>query len=95
MEDLKDIQEFSALLLRTIQAAAITSQKDQLDNLRNFILNASLPNDYNEDELNIILSIISDFTPSHARALHLYCSPNEYIDKIIQLNRSINMREIK
>jgi len=92
LESLKDNQEFSALLLRTIQSAAITSQEEQLDNLRNYVLNITLPNDHSEDELYIILSIISDFTPSHARALHFYCFPEEYMDQISKFNRSINLR---
>lgn len=93
--ELENRPEFSALLLRTIQAAAITSQQEQLDNLQNFILNASLVPDLSEDELFIILTIISEFTPSHARVLRFYSSPELYTGEIILLRQRINQRSIQ
>lgn len=95
--DIKDLEsrpEFSALLLRTIQAAAVTSQEEQLDNLRNFIINISLKPDLSEDEMFIILEIIKDFTPSHVRVLHFYDSPSAYMQQIIELQQAIAKRAV-
>jgi len=76
--------EFSALLLRTIQAAAVTSQEAQLEVLRNFVVNISLNPNVAEDELYIILDIIGAFTPSHVKVLKFYHSPQEYLQKIVK-----------
>lgn len=87
LNELKNRPEFSALLLRTIQAAAVTSQDEQLTNLRNYILNISLKPELSEDEAFIFLEVIKDFTPSHVRVLKFYDSPEDYLDKIIELQQ--------
>lgn len=87
LNELNSRPEFSALLLRTIQAAAVTSQDEQLTNLRNYILNISLKPDISEDEAFVFLEVIKDFTPSHVRVLKFYNSPEDYLDKIIELQQ--------
>ncbi len=93
--ELESRPEFSALLLRTIQAAAVTSQDEQLAHLRNFIINISLKPEISEDEAFIILEIIKDFTPSHVRVLHFYDSPTNYEKEIVELQQAITMRTVK
>jgi len=87
LNELNSRPEFSALLLRTIQAAAVTSQDEQLANLRNYILNVSLKPDISEDEAFIFLEVIKDLTPSHVRVINFYNSPENYLDKIIELQQ--------
>ncbi|MCG8401630.1 MAG: hypothetical protein MJA84_08525 [Firmicutes bacterium] len=75
-------QEFSALALRSIQVAAITSQNDKLTYLKNFIINVARNSDIDEDELYVLLNILNEFTPSHIKVLHFYANPELYSSKI-------------
>ncbi|WP_101757324.1 hypothetical protein [Oceanicoccus sp. KOV_DT_Chl] len=85
LEQLANKQEFSALVLRSIQTAAITSQNDKLTHLKNFIINVALKSDANEDELYVLLDILNEFTPSHIKVLHFYSKPELYTNKIAKV----------
>lgn len=80
--------DFSALALRCIQAAAITSKEDMLIVFKNFIVNAALLPNADEDEVLIMQSMLSDFTPSHIKVLHLYSQPELYLSKLLELGSS-------
>lgn len=82
IEKLANKQEFSALVLRSIQTAAITSQSDKLAYLKNFIINVARNSDAEEDELYVLLNVLNEFTPSHIKVLHFYAKPESYSSKI-------------
>jgi len=81
-EELLHRESFSALVLRTIQSAAITSQKEKLLSLENFLVNIAKTPNIDEDELYILLGILTEFTPSHIKVLEFYSNPSLYSEKI-------------
>lgn len=85
LDELANREEFSALLLRTVHIAAATSQKEQLEALQNFTVNVALKPDISEDELYIILDVISNYTPSHVKVLTFYHDPHPYMDRIAEV----------
>jgi hypothetical protein len=70
--------EFSAILLRVIQEVEISSQKDKLDYLSNFVVNLASGVDIDEDELFVLTDMIKSLTPSHIKVLHLYARPSDF-----------------
>jgi hypothetical protein len=78
-QELLSRPEFSALIMRAIQSAAITSQKEKLLSLENFLMNVALNPNLEEDELYILLNILTEFTPSHLKVLEYYARPRRYI----------------
>ncbi|WP_299775527.1 hypothetical protein [uncultured Pseudoteredinibacter sp.] len=82
---IKNKEEFSALVLRSIQTASVTSQQEKLNYLENFIVNVARVPEVSEDELYVLLSILNEFTPSHIRVLHFYAHPEEYASKIVNV----------
>ena len=87
LEELSQREDFSALLLRTIHIAAATSQKEQLEVLQNFALNVALKPDVSEDELCIILDVISNYTPSHVKVLKFYHDPYSYATRVAEIRK--------
>lgn len=87
LEELSRRDDFSALVLRIIHVAAATSQKEQLENLQNFAINIALKPDIAEDELYIILDIISSYTPSHVKVLKFYHDPKSYLTRIAEIRK--------
>jgi len=79
---LKDDPKFSALFLRSIQAAASTSQAEKLVFLRNFVVNIAMQPNMLEDELYLLFNIIDEFTPSHIRVMQFYSNPNLYSQQL-------------
>ena len=87
LEELSQREDFSALLLRIIHIAAATSQKEQLEFLQNFAINAALKPDVSEDELCIILDVVSNYTPSHVMVLKFYHDPHPYAARIAEIRK--------
>ncbi|MEW9573164.1 hypothetical protein ABQJ54_15510 [Rhodanobacter sp. Si-c] len=87
LEELSKREDFSAIILRIIHIAAATSQKEQLEYLQNFALNVALKPDIAEDELYIILDIISSYTPSHVKVLKFYHDPKPYFTRIAEIRK--------
>jgi hypothetical protein len=78
LEALSNRPEFSAIFLRLIQEVEITSQKEKLKALSNFVINLASRIDIEEDELYIISDIIKSLTPSHIKVLNLYSRPSDF-----------------
>jgi hypothetical protein len=78
LEALTNRPEFSAILLKVIQEVEISSQKEKLKGLSNFVINLALGLDIEEDELYIISDMIKSLTPSHIKVLHLYSRPYDF-----------------
>lgn len=74
--------QFSALTLRAIQNAAISSQDEKLHYLKNFVVNLARVPSVSEDELYILLDILGEFTPSHVKALMFYAYPERFSTQI-------------
>ena len=87
IDELARREDFSALLLRTIHIASATSQKEQLENLQNFAVNIALKPDISEDELYVILDVISNYTPSHVKVLKFYHDPHPYLRRIAEVRK--------
>ena len=77
--------EFSALLLRSLNATAINSQKEKLSFLENFLVNIALNPKIEEDEVYVLHGILSDSTPSHIKALSFYQNPKKHIVKLKEI----------
>ncbi|MGF1807803.1 hypothetical protein L4C31_21440 [Aliivibrio sifiae] len=79
---------FQSIMLQNIQAVSITSQKEKLMYLHNFVVNSALGVNVEEDELYLLNSIIKEFTPSHIKVLQLYHDCEKYGIDISSINHS-------
>jgi hypothetical protein len=81
-QELSKRQEFSALVIKTVQAVAVTSQQEKLRGLENFLMNVAMNPNLEEDELYILHNAISEFTPSHIKVLEFYARPILYLQGV-------------
>jgi hypothetical protein len=77
---------FSAIVLKSIQAVATTSQDDKLQHLKSFVTSIAKQPEIEEDEIHILFGILNDFTPSHVLALRFYSEPEHYANEISRLS---------
>jgi len=82
-------QEFSALVVKTVQAVVVTSQQEKLRLLKNFLLNVAMTPNLEEDELYILHNAITDLTPSHIKVLQFYAKPTRFIQGVNRMLEQI------
>ncbi|MFT5278314.1 MAG: hypothetical protein ACI8VI_001959 [Granulosicoccus sp.] len=90
LETLSARPEFSAILLRVIQEVEISSQKEKLACLSNFVVNLASGVDVDEDELFVLTDMIKSLTPSHIKVLQLYARPSDFEDRFIEIQSFSN-----
>jgi hypothetical protein len=90
LETLSARPEFSAILLRVIQEVEISSQKEKLACLSNFVVNLASGVDVDEDELFVLTDMIKSLTPSHIKVLHLYAKPSDFEERFKEIQAFSN-----
>ncbi|ASM50462.1 hypothetical protein PESP_a2501 [Pseudoalteromonas espejiana DSM 9414] len=86
IKELSNRPEFSATFLKVLQEVEISSQREKLTFLANFVVNTALDSDIGEDLLFIMTDCLKTITPSHIQALKLYTHPVCFDERFVQIH---------